>query len=163
MDKVKVDEIVSISKGSRPDPSTYLSKDYIEQHLKQFENGGSFVMTRDQYEWYVEGNSFIGFNDNTQFIAPKDFMDKIEKVASGDISVYEKMLGFDDGYFQSGGGLVRFDTINLKDLEIRIPSGNEAGANSHWIPGGLTDGGTPEAIINKIPNNDEYIKISFIN
>ena len=61
-------------------------------------------MTRDQYEWYVEGNSFIGFNDNTQFIAPKDFMDKIEKVASGDISVYEKMLGFDDGYFQSGGG-----------------------------------------------------------
>ena len=98
-------EIVSIPKGSRPDPSTYLNKEFIHTHLSQF----------------------------------------------------------DDGYFQSGGGLVRFDAINLKDLEIRIPSGNEAGANSHWIPGGLTDGGTPEAIINKIPNNDEYIKISFIN
>ena len=37
-------------------------------------------------------------------------------------------------------------------LNLRIPSGNEAGANSHWVPGGKTDGGVPEAISDLIPN-----------
>ena len=36
-DKYLNDKITSIPKGSRPDPSTYLSKDYMEQHLKKFE------------------------------------------------------------------------------------------------------------------------------
>ena len=56
-----------------------------------------------------------------------------------------------------------YSDIRYHVLPFAVASGNEAGANSHWIPGGLTDGGTPEAIINKILNNDEYIKISFIN
>jgi len=30
---------------------------------------------------------------------------------------------------------------------IRIPSGNEAGANNQWVPGGYTNGGVPEAVM----------------
>ncbi|MBU3102433.1 MULTISPECIES: hypothetical protein [Clostridium] len=161
LDKVKMDEIVSMSKGSRPQPSTYLSNDYMQLHLKQFENGGSFVMTKQQYMRFVEGNPYIGCPDNTQFIAPKDFMDKIDNTAKGDISVYEKKLGFDDGHFSSQGGLVRFDIKNPNDINLRIPSGNELGANEHWIPGGYTDGGTAEAITDSIPNNIDSVDIKF--
>ncbi|MBD7911792.1 hypothetical protein [Clostridium cibarium] len=158
----KIDEILSIDKGKRPDPSTYLSSEYIEQHLKQFDNGGSFVMTKKQYMRFVEGNPYIGCPDNTQFIAPKDFMDKIDNIANGDISIYEKKLGFDDGHFSADGGLVRFDIKDAKSLNVRIPSGNEFGANEHWIPGGYTDGGTAEAIIDNIPNNDDFVDIIFL-
>lgn len=41
-----------------------------------------------------------------------------------------------------------------------MPSGNEAGANSHWIPGGKTDGGIMEAITDLIPNTPNNVKIT---
>lgn len=31
--------------------------------------------------------------------------------------------------------------------DLRIPSGNEGGANSQWVPGGFTAGGVPEAVV----------------
>jgi len=31
--------------------------------------------------------------------------------------------------------------------KLRIPSGNEGGANGQWIPGGYTSGGVPEAVL----------------
>lgn len=37
------------------------------------------------------------------------------------------------------------------------------GANAHWLPGGYTDGGTTEAIINQIQNNNELVNIKFFN
>ena len=51
---------------------------------------------------------------------------------------------------------------NVDDLNIRMPSGNEAGANSHWIPGGKTDGEVSEAITDLIPNVSDNIKITEI-
>ena len=78
------------------------------------------------------------------------------------ISFYEKALGFDIGHFSDGGGLVRIDIQNLDGLNLRIPSGNEAGANSHWIPGGKTDGGVPEAILDLIPNDPNNVTVSEI-
>jgi len=30
---------------------------------------------------------------------------------------------------------------------LRMPSGNEAGANDQWLPGGLLPDGMPEAVI----------------
>jgi hypothetical protein len=44
-----------------------------------------------------------------------------------------------------------------------MPSGNEAGANNFYTPGGFTSGGTPEAVVNNIPNTDEYRSITFLN
>lgn len=35
---------------------------------------------------------------------------------------------------------------------LRMPSGNEAGANEHWIPGGYLPTGIPEAVID-IPSS----------
>lgn len=91
----KIKEIVAIPKGYRPDPITYLSEEYIQAHLKQFENGGAYILPESDYD-------------------------------------------------------------------ISMPSGNEAGANSEWIPGGYTSGGVPEAVVYNLPNDSNAIDISTI-
>ena len=159
----QIKEIVNMPKGSRPDPTTYLSKEYIDAHLAQFNEGASIIMTKEQYINYVKGNAVIGIpTDNTQFVLPKNYCDKIASEAAGDIKYYEKALGFDEGHFSDGGGLIRIDIENLDELNLRVPSGNEAGANSHWIPGGKTDGGVPEAITDLIPNTPDNVTITEI-
>lgn len=45
---------------------------------------------------------------------------------------------------------------------MHIPSGNEHGANSEWIPGGLTSGGIPEVILEHVPNDVKNIEIIFL-
>ncbi len=155
------DSITSIPKGSRPDPSTYLSQAYIDTHLAHFDDGASIIMTKEQYITYVKGNSNIGIpSDGTQFVMPKNFCDEIAANANGNIGIYEKALGFDIGHFEDGGGLIRIDIDNLDGLNLHMPSGNEAGANSHWIPGGKTDGGIMEAITDLIPNTPNNVKIT---
>ena len=159
----QIEKIVNTPKGSRPDPASYLSQEYIEAHLAQFDDGASIIMTKEQYINYVKGNLTIGIpTDRTQFVLPKKYCDDIASKAAGNISFYEKALGFDIGHFSDGGGLVRIDIQNLDGLNLRIPSGNEAGANSHWIPGGKTDGGVPEAILDLIPNDPNNVTVSEI-
>ena len=160
-DKYWQDTITSIPKGERPDPTTYLSQEYIKEHLAQFDDGVSIIMTEQNYEKFVLGNDYIGIpDDGTQFVLPKGVCDDVAREADGDISVYEKMLGFDEGHFAKGGGLVRIDVEDIADLNLRIPNGNEYGANSHWIPGGYTDGGVPEAVSDLIPNLPDRVVIT---
>ncbi len=148
----QIDEIVNTPKGSRPNPSTYLSQDYIDTHLAQFDDGVSVIQTEWAYSRYSEMNGFVGVpDDNTLFVLPKDYCDGVISRANGNISVIEKELGFPQGYFSDGGGLVRIDVEDISGLNIRIPSGNETGANSLWIPGGRTSGNVPEAITDVIP------------
>ena len=128
-----------------------------------FDDGASIIMTKRQYIAYVKGNPTIGIPiDGTQFVLPKSYCDDIASKAIGDITYYEKALGFDIGYFSDGGGLIRIDIDNLDGLNLRIPSGNEAGVNNHWIPGGKTEGGIPEAITDLIPNTSDNVTISEI-
>ena len=151
-DKYWQDTITSIPKGERPDPTTYLSQEYINEHLAQFADGVSVIQTNWAYSRYSEMNGFIGVpDDNTLFVMPKSLCDDVIKKANGDISIIEKELGFPEGYFSDGGGLVRIDVEDISGLNIRMPSGNETGANSLWLPGGYTSGGVPEAITDTIP------------
>ncbi len=147
----QIQEILATPKGERPAPETYLSKKYIKNHLKQFRGGLSIVMGVDSFEKYILHAEKIGRDDNTCFVMPKKICDAIEREANGDISIWEKKLSFDEGYFASQGGLVRVDIQNFSWLNLRLPDGNELGANDYWIPGGWTVGGTPEAVTDKIP------------
>ena len=120
-------------------------------------------MTKEQYINYVKGSPTIGIPfDGTQFVLPKRYCDDIANLSKGEVSYYEKALGFDKGHFADGGGLVRIDIKNLDGLNLRMPSGNEAGANRHWIPGGNTDGGIPKAVTDLIPNDPSNITVSEI-
>ena len=66
--------------------------------------------------------------------------------SGGDPRVLERALGLPDGFFDSKN-LMRIDVANPREYELRIPSGNEAGANDQWIPGGELPDGSHEAII----------------
>ena len=149
----QMQEILAVPKGKRPDPATYLEKKYLQRHLKEFRQGVSFVMGLDNYVMYVLTRKSIGREDGTCFVMPKSVCDDIAREAKGNLAVYEKALGFEPGYFQGHGGLVRIDVIEIADLHIRIPSGNEAGANAYWLPGGYTSGGVPEAVSDLIPKS----------
>jgi len=49
------------------------------------------------------------------------------------------------------------DIPNPRELNVRIPSGNERGTNQKWLPGGKLPDGKNEAIINNIPKG-KYIE-----
>ncbi len=135
-----------------------MSQDYIDTHLAQFDDGVSVIQTDWAYSRYSETNGFVGVpDDNTLFVMPKNYCDDVITRANGNISIIEKELGFPNGYFSDGGGLIRIDTDNVSGLNIRIPSGNETGANKLWIPGGNTSGGVPEAITDTIPLKDTTV------
>ena len=154
----QIEDIINTPKGSRPDPSSYLSQEYIDAHLAQFDDGVSVIQTEWAYSRYSETNGFVGVpDDNSLFVMPKNYCDDVIARANGNISIIEKELGFPEGYFSDGGGLIRIDAPNTSELNIRIPSGNETGANKLWIPGGKTSGGVPEAITNTIPLKDTII------
>lgn len=70
--------------------------------------------------------------------------------AKGDVSAIEAELGIPLGMWQ-GKELARIDVPAPRDLNLQIPSGNEAGANDLWILGGKLPTGQLEATINSMP------------
>jgi hypothetical protein len=102
------------------------------------------------------GRDTLGYPDNSQFIMTKLEMDQMLARAGGNISIIEKELGIPPGAWR-GKELVRIDVPDPKSLGLRMPSGNEAGANSLWIPGGKLPTGQMEAVVDRIPKG-KYIE-----
>ena len=82
------------------------------------------------------------------FVMSSEQADQLIKIADGDVSKLEDLLGFDRGYL--GTNPVRVDIDSPSGL--RMPSGNELGANNYWEPGGYTSGGVKEAVIDPAPS-----------
>jgi hypothetical protein len=139
----KVQSILDTSKGSRPDPSSYLPASRIAEHAKAFENGGSRFTLQNSLDKYG-----LGQRDGTTFILPKGEADRLLAKAAGDPRKLEAALGLPAGQLDSAT-LVRvdFSPKALDELNMRIPNGNEAGANTQWLPGGVLPSGANEAVI----------------
>ncbi len=144
------DEIVATEKGSRPDPSEYLPPAYIDKHLEQFDNGAARFMPEGNLNRYG-----IGQTDGTSFVMPKSEADALIAQAQGNPRAMEQALGLPDGYLDERV-FVRVDIDNPRDHGLRMPSGNEAGANEYWVPGGRLPDGSSEAIVDgaKVPETD---------
>jgi hypothetical protein len=144
------DEILSIEKGIRPDPAEYLSPKYIDHHLDKFDEGVTRFMPETNLEKYG-----IAQRDGTSFVMPKSEADAMISATRGDPRAMERALGLIEGFLDSNR-VVRIDIDHPREFDLRIPSGNEAGANEQWIPGGLLPGGASEAVIDggKIPKDD---------
>ena len=140
--------ILMIPKGKRPAPETYLKRRYIRRHLKNFKAGASCIVSKELLERY-HGDS-IGKADNSQFIMMKSEMDSVLIRSHGDLSRIEHELGIPAGAWKHRV-LVRIDIPKPKKLRLRMPSGNEIGANALWLPGGLLPTGYKEAVIDRIP------------
>jgi hypothetical protein len=136
----QIDNIVNTPKGKRPDPSEYMTKADIDAHLAIFDDGAVRFTSKSAVEKYgTAGNS-------EAFVMPKSEFDKIVSEAGGNLRVIEQRLGLDSGYLSNKDVIAVH--IKRQDMpDIKVPSGNESGANSQWRPGGYTSGGVPEAVV----------------
>jgi hypothetical protein len=112
-------------------------------------------MPTQSFERYGLGNI-----DGTSFVVPKGEADSLIAAAGGDNVMIERALGLPEGFFDDGGELVRIDITDPESYGLRMPSGNEAGANQMWLPGGLLPDGSAEAIIDggQIPPDGYSVK-----
>lgn len=78
-------------------------------------------------------------------------MDKAVEASNGNPRVLEELLGLEKGYLGEKPIM-----LNISEFEnIRVPSGNESGAwQGFWEPGGYTQGGIPEAVIDQIKSSN---------
>lgn len=145
--------IISMEKGTRPDPVEYLPHDYIKNHLDKFDNGATRFMSKSNLEKYG-----IAQSDGTSFVIPRDQADALINASNGNARTIESALGLPEGFLDSNT-LVQIDIDHPADYGLRLPSGNEAGANSQWLPGGRLPNGLSEAVINgaKIPPSGYHV------
>jgi hypothetical protein len=146
----KRDEILAMEKGTRPDPSNYLPREYIEHHLGKFHEGATRFMPETSFDKYG-----IAQRDGTSFVMPKSEADALIDATRGNPRALAKALGLPEDFLDSRK-LVRIDIDHPEEFHLRMPSGNEAGANEQWIPGGRLPDGASEAIVDggKIPRSD---------
>ncbi len=141
------ERVLAMPKGERPMPAVYLKPWYMAVELMRFKDGGSWLVTADILEQF--GRELIGRADG-QFIMPRSEMDEVLKLANGDIAIVEEELGIPNGLW-TNKKIIRIDVPFPQNQNIRIPSGNEVGANTDWLPGGQLPKGYYEAIIDRIP------------
>ncbi|WP_309066648.1 hypothetical protein [Microbacterium sp.] len=145
-------QVVDAGKGNRPDPEDYLDKDYIQQHLAQFENGATRIYrTNSLLDWGPGNNQVPGNTTNTAYVFPTDQLNNLMDQVNSPKELAEA-LGLPTDFFE--GGDVQLRDFGPDELAgLRVPSGNEGGTDvEHWIPGGYLPSGIPEAVID-IPHD----------
>lgn len=148
------DGLVSTPNGKRLDPSVYMSKAEIEAHLSLFDDGVVRVQSKENFDFAINNyGPDIGDPKTGTYVMPKSVADKAISVADGNPRILEELLGLEP--MSLGENPVLLDI--KKTTNIRVPSGNESGAwQGYWEPGGFTNGGIPEAVVDTI-KSDEYI------
>ena len=136
-----LENVIKAPKGQRPAPSTYLSTNQIDDHLSAFDGGVTKFVTKTNYNKYG-----IAQSDGTSFVLPKSEADALIKSTNGNPRALENALGLPENFLDSNT-LMRVDVAKPKELNVRVPSGNEAGANDLWLPGGKLPNGNREAVI----------------
>lgn len=123
--------ITSLWKPHRPAPADYLPENRTQEHLELFKGGVSKIMKALDYEKHSPRR-----DDGTTFVMPTWQLEAILDYAKGDRVKLEKALGMKPGEYK-GAALVRVDFTGPETYKLVVPSGNEDGANTLWIPGGL--------------------------
>lgn len=140
----KVQAIADAGRGNRPtNPADYLSTSRIAEHARAFEGGGSRFTMQSSIDDYG-----LGQTDGTTFIMTRAEADQLVASTGGDPRKLEAALGLPVGQLDDGQLMrVDFSPQAMDDLGMRMPNGNEAGANTNWLPGGLVPSGANEAVI----------------
>lgn len=125
-----------------------------------FSMGGTKLVSSEMLAQFPASTT-IG-NPLETFIAPTPEIDALLSQGLSRIKIAEK-LGIKDPAFLKGD-LIRVDLNSkaLKDLNIRLPTGNEVGANSLFVPGGKTVGGVTEGVVNGIPKQASGVSVKVI-
>lgn len=117
-----------------------MSPAYIKDWNDSWSEGAIRFASKSQVEKY----GTIGSNE--AFMIPKTVFDNLLKESNGNLAYIEKKLSLSDGYLSSnstGAYLIK----QQDGFEVKLPTGNEGGANVQWLPGGKTLNGTREGIL----------------
>ena len=159
------------AKVARPDPATYLDPTYIDQHLSLFDQGAVSFIIPMQFERFTVGFNQSVFHGRQEglFVLPATWAKEMIEEARSDpavvnqdqktpewrhelLKVVEKKMGIPTGCWSNGNTkLLAVFIENPRDLNLRLVTGREQGANIEWRPGGYTLGGVPEAMVDKVP------------
>ena len=140
LDEIYTD-VYAVPKASRPPVDTYMSKPAIDAHVAQFDDGASRFMTQSNLSKYGPAQA-----DGTAFVMTRKQADKLLADAGGDAAKFEQALGLPANTL-STNPMVRVDFPRPRELNVRVPRGTEAGANSQWMPGGYLPSGQLEAVL----------------
>ena len=147
---ISADSILEMPKNQRPEPVDIYEANFLKRHLQQFKQGTArFQKFKPDETWR---NGIVGDKNGNSFWLSKKHADILEKVANGDNRLFEKLLGFDEGYL-GDGPIYRLDVSPevVAQKGVYMSTGNEYGANKWWRPGGRTyPGGIPEVIMRDI-------------
>ncbi len=144
-----VDEILAKPKGERPDPTTYLTPRQVDAHAREFSQGASNLVPNGAFQTYYKNQPSV-YEAGGSFVSPSSEIDRLLQNAAGNIGKIETDLGIPAGQWATQGTLYRVDV--RPPVAVKIPSGNERGANELWLPGGYTSGGKVEGIVTTTPS-----------
>ncbi len=138
---------------SRPDPSSYLSPSYIANWNSKWDDGAVRFSNIESVEEY----GTIGSKE--AFVIPKSEYDNLMKKTGGDLSEVEVKLSLPKGYL-TGGKVGTYHIKPQSTTNVKMPSGNERGANTQWLIGGKTANGLQEGILDLTNGNIQFEKIN---
>lgn len=129
----------------------------FDRYLSFFDEG--IVKIKSQKSFHMDRMIFgldIGPQDGT-FVFPKKLAKNLIAVCDKDPRKLERLLALEEGIL--GESPLVIDV--LEEYAIRIPTGKELGANKHWRPGGFTEAGIPEAVVDTIKHGHYRIYPAF--
>jgi hypothetical protein len=113
--------VFKYAKGSRPDPSTYLSREQVGSLLSAFKDGASWLVGTAKLDTY--GRNLIGAPDDNQFVLPTSVLSRLLASAADckhnqyNVTVLEQLIGVPAGHW--GSRISRIDVPNVKDHNLR--------------------------------------------
>jgi RHS repeat-associated protein len=119
-----------------------------QRHLAQFEGGSSVFVPESVLTNTVPRFGQLGRPDGL-FVTTPSAADSIERAAEGNLSRLKELLGIPADEWNEP--IFRLDIDPSSQQRLRMPTGQETGANKLFVPGGYTSGGIPEAVIDPVP------------
>lgn len=121
---------------------------------------GSKLVSTAQLERHADKTTY-GPPSGT-YLSPSGEIDKLLSEGLSREEIYNKLSLTDPDFLK--GDLVRIDIEDTlaKELQYRNPTGEEVGANEKFIPGGQTEGGISERVVDGIPKDDKRVRVSII-
>ena len=138
---------------SRPDPSSYLSPSYIANWNSKWDDGAVRFATMES----VKTRGTIG--PPKAFVIPKSEYDNLIRQTGGDLAEVEVKLSLRKGYL-TNGDIGIYHVKPQSTTNVRMPSGNEGGANTQWLIGGKTANGYQEGILDLTNGDIQFKKLN---
>jgi len=125
------------------------------------ENGGSYLISNDNYNDFIRDRENIGRPDG-QFCIPSNQMDDMLQSYPDNPREWENQLGLENGSL-GDNDIKRVDVYEPENYNLRLPSEDMSGVNDYYLGTGKVPGGQDEAVIDPFPNPENNPEVGCIS